>query len=564
MKKPYIGMAVATQMLIIGGIGHAQTNPGVFWSWTATQPTETRWLSMPYPQYGWDGTGQPSTQTVHGTQIAAGDPTAILLLGDNAPYSGTTSKKGALDWVLGWSTSLNYVLADIEKGHATNQEDMKAMVDKVRAASDVDVKNAYVGNYAYFKSTNGLDVAKGFPSQMTMQADNDAVYDYSGVNVAMPTTYPYSSYMRHSTEFTTWASTTPYGTTGLIPADYQTPNQRSALFWTPLEKLSQAKRGLPAGHKLIPWTAVWWPNQTYNSVIPEKADAMALIKHYRMRGADGIYEYRATDPDGKTTYWTGTTNLQIPTTSWLYNYTESDYRTDIVDSWDDLDSMFGTPIRTLLNVNTSANSGVYWSGVRSVNDIKILVSNLSGAAATVDLAPTEYANANGNGLPATTTSVANNTHQLFTYTLINLLGNGRFNTNTDGWLLRPGTTRVIDAVTGSGVMRFQNSAQAMVGTTNLRVEPGVKMSFAIEAKGVSSPNLILSYYYYDKDGTQLGYQNVATHSSLPTSFTSYSTTFNVLNNPDIKYIRPFLSNQYGPTDSNDVIFVDNFYVKFAS
>ena len=71
-------------------------------------------------------------------------------------------------------------------------------------------------------------------------ADLNEIYLTSGLNIAMPSCYPYEYYSQHTT-----------------PGQYggSAPTLRSALFWAPLERFSVAKRALPEGHMLMPWTA---------------------------------------------------------------------------------------------------------------------------------------------------------------------------------------------------------------------------------------------------------------------------------------------------------------------
>jgi hypothetical protein len=288
-----------------------------------------------------------------------------------------------------------------------------------------------------------------------------------------------------------------------------------------------------------------------------------------MRGADGVYNYK--DADGRGDTWpTGTDSGMsgtpvIPSTSWLYSYTNDMWRADIVDKWNDLDSMYGTPIRTILNLGTTKTTGVEWSGVRSVNTVKVLVSNLSSSSATVDLTPTEYANANSNGLPANTASVAAGAHTMFTYTIANLLGNGQFNTDSVGWYLRTGTTRETSGgISNTACLKMQNNSIGAYGTQNVRTEPGAKMSIKVSAKGSSSPFMKLGYYYYDAAGNNLGYQHTGDHNGITSSWTDYSNTFNVVNNSNVRYIRPVIHNYNSPTDSTDILYIDSVYVKFEA
>jgi hypothetical protein len=562
MKKFHIEMAVATQLLIVGGVAQAQTNPGVFFDFNnvrnATNATTPEYTPMPH--MGHDQAANSATyQNLFTSQIAAGKPTALYFRNDTVPINGSTtlgSTKGkyTLNTVLGWATQLDWVLGDIERGEVSDEQEMTEIVDVIRADSDPDINDAYIGNYDYFAGTNGAYMT--FPGNQDTTVQHN-IYINSGVNVSQPAIYPYSYYMRHSQEFTTW------------PVGQRTPNQRAALLWAPLEKFSTAKRNLPAGHKLVPYTSVWLPMTTttggrYDSVIPEKADAWALIQHCRLRGADGIFDFRAsfdregTWPDGAD--W-------IPDTSWLQNYSEDQYRIDIVDKWNDLDSVFTSAIRTNLNADTDYSTdkatGLYWSGVRSVNTLKILVSNLSGASTTLSLTPTGYTTA--QGIPAATTSVANNTHTFFTYTITNLLTNGNFNTDASGWLLRTGTTReTTGGVSNGPCLRMQGNTLPTYGLQNIRTERGAKMSITVTAKGASSPILRTGYYIYDAAGTNLGFQSIQSHT-LTSSYATFTDVFNVTSAyPTAKYIRPVINSTNAATDSTDVIWMDDVIVKFEA
>lgn len=543
-------VAVIVTIIMSAQPAHAQLQPDYFFDWAvrdAVNPATPRYTPIPLPGHDWPA-NHIYYQNLFASQIAAGKPTGFLLHQSEGPYyaypSGTASP--TLDTVLGWVTSDNFVFADFENS-TTDEANMTTMVNKVRASTNPLVKNAYVGNYAYVPGAT--DLTMPWPSQTDQTARSNR-YTNSGVNIAMPNCYSYAYFITHASS-SVWAQ--------------YCPNQRDALFWAPLERLSAAKRNLPTFHMLIPWVNVFQPWNGYYvppSSLPTKEDAMALIKHYRMRGADGIYKLNVTDPG-----WTYTTPVEhagepaVPSTSWLYNYNSTQYANDIVASWDELNSMFGTPVRTLLNLQTNKTGGVEWSGVRSVNTVKVLVSNLSGTGSkTADLS-----SVNLNGVPATSPSVADGQHQMFTYTISNMLKNGNFNTGASDWYFvsQPGNGYSATGGAGnSGCAVLQNAFWSGWNTQLLRVEPNAKMTVSLNVRGTNSPTVGVAFYTYDSAGNNISFFRAGTWGAT-TSFASHSVDFTVPNNSSIRYIRPTLYNWSYNTNPTGVLWVDDVVVKFA-
>ena len=518
---------------------------GYFFDWAlrdAASAAQPRYTPIPLPGHDYSA-NHIYYKNLFASQIAAGKPTGFLLHESEAPVKSwpNLTASPTEDTVLGWAPACNFVFADFE--HADNNLDnMTTMVNKVRASTNAQVNTAYVGNYASMPGASDLAMPYLWQTDQSVRANN---YANSHVNVAMPNCYPYAYFLIHTT--TVW------------PAGQRCPNQRAALSWAPLERFSLAKRNLPAGHMLIPFVMVYMPWDGYHSVIPPKEDHLALIKHYRLRGADGIYRQITTDKTGTFTDAGYSGEYFVPRDSWLYSYSELDHANDIVASWDELNDMFGTPVRTLLNLDTDKTTGVLWSGVRSANTVKILVSNLSGTGAkTVDLSSVQF-----NGVPATSPSVADGTHQMLTYTISNLVQNGSFDTDATGWYFTAATRSATGGTGDSGCLKLQNGQYAAVGMQPLRVEPNARISVSFNARGDSSPYLRLGFYTLNSSQQIISFFTPGDWTNLSATFAPYSGNFTVPNDPNIRYVKPILYNWNSPTDPTDVICLDDFTVKFT-
>ena len=127
------------------------------------------------------------------------------------------------------------------------------------------------------------------------------------MNVAMPNAYIYSSYITLADSTSVWGSAdwwnpawdssylTP-NQQAAIGGSYLCPNQRAAMFYGPLELVSLAARSLPAGDQLIPYVSDFLPNggTVLAGQYPTEADYEALVMHFRLRGAAGIYTFNGS------------------------------------------------------------------------------------------------------------------------------------------------------------------------------------------------------------------------------------------------------------------------------
>lgn len=310
---------------------------------------------MPYP--GWDYVPTSSVNlNSYEFQFDHGWPVAVYFIeqtapvGDNTNLNGTYQRSNSVaDTVTFLTTNtspalpLNYVLSDFEPYDQTLAHcelEITNMLNLVRASPNTNVSAAFVGNYACYPG--------GTDSTMSASAriGTGSFYLSSGLNVAQPNAYPYSSYTNNG------------------------PNARSGLFWSDLELVSFAKLNLPAGHKLVPWVD---NSLTGDPVgVPTVADCVALLAHVRLRGADGFSDLG------------GLVNLTY--------------------GWSDLDWLFhGTGNLQIFNLATSESSGLQWSGCGVGANAAFLFSNLGTNSGLVSLP-------NFSGLPASTPSLPAGTH----------------------------------------------------------------------------------------------------------------------------------------------------------
>lgn len=342
---------------------------------------------VPHPGHDWLASHQ-NYVNLYNQLYAADRPLCLMLQSDTNPIDGTTDMY-ALSTVMGYIPRLNIAFADFE-GASQNAETLE-MISQIRSNTNPDINSAYVCNYADYPGTPDNSTELG-PSGANRSAKS-TFYSTSGTNVANPNCYPYESFETH-----TWASY--WGAT-------VSPSKRSALFWAPLERFCVAKRNLPSGHLLIPWTARFISYNNYTAPVPTREDVRALIQHMRLRGADGYYRLGGTFSDAGTT---------VPAE-------DTENRMDMLNAWRSLDKVFaGAGAVTILNLNTNKTGGLEWSGVQHGSKVAILISNLGNSAASIDLPP-------GYGLPANSDVIAAGQHQLKIYTTILLSDDACAKTN---------------------------------------------------------------------------------------------------------------------------------------
>lgn len=295
---------------------------------------------VPTPHVGHDyPADSPVYTTLYAQLVAAGLPVGIMLRDDTAPFTGGTDPL-ALDTTIQIAPQLDYVFADFETPAA--QLNVYEMVFRVRFAENPNVWWAWIGAYAFYPGA--YDESAFSPFQAPREFDS-AFYLNSGLDVAMPNTYPYAGFQVH-TDPAFWG-------------DYLAPNVRSALLWAPLARFSVAKSSLPPLHRIIPWVAPFVDDMQFGPVDPPPIeDAAALLQHMRLRGADGYYVLE----------------------SFIPGYTNDQYRVDMLGAWHALDIAFGdTAPTTVLNQTTDKQGGVQWSGVQHGSTFIVLVSNLGNS-----------------------------------------------------------------------------------------------------------------------------------------------------------------------------------------
>ena len=282
---------------------------------------------------------------------------------------------------------LDYVLMDLEPSwQSTANANVAEAVNQVRAHSNPRINQAKVGNYNYFPCSTLPWLPYPYQNSSSRQQMVNGAYDSTGVNVAMPSLYPYEYYEVH-TRSSSWGSQVA-------------PNKRSALFWAPLAKLSETKKSLPAGHELIPYmnNMVQYTDDSYHADPPTKEDCAALLQHTRLRGADGYYIWRtyAFEMEDGTPY----------------SYDNDEYRGDMLNAWTSLDWLYaGTSQPQILNLETDKLSGLQWSTTVTDQGVAVLVSNMGNSSVWFDMPDVgAYNNHLIDGF-----EIAPGTHRLETY-----------------------------------------------------------------------------------------------------------------------------------------------------
>lgn len=319
------------------------------------------------------------TTCLYDRLTAAGAPRGVMIRPRNCPFPYNfepyTPSPNAIDTVLAYVPDMEFVFMDLEGSTLRNVEPNLVEVVARSRTVNPDIR---AGNYNYFPGE--YDGSLPYESQAdrtndSYGADLNEIYLMSGLDVAMPSCYPYEYHERH-----------------IVPGQYggSSPNKRSALFWAPLERLSVAKRNLPTGHMLMPWIAPFIAWDGYEAPPPPMADVASLTQHFRLRGADAFYSFSpgADDHPG---------------------FDGESYRQFVLTVWRRLDKYFeGSNVVEVLNLETNKAAGVEWSGIRNGERIVILASNLGVEDPAVIVLPEIAA------LPPTI-SVPLNEHVLFLF-----------------------------------------------------------------------------------------------------------------------------------------------------
>lgn len=335
---------------------------------------------VPHPGHDWSANNSVYTN-LYSQLNAQGRPMALMLQPDTNPLDGSVDPN-ALSTVMNYVPRLDFVFADLEDANQNAQ--MTAIINQVRSNPNPAINGAYIGNYNNY--AGATDNSAVWPGQMDRSAQS-AFYLSSGMNVSMPPAYPYEYYANH-TNVSAWG------------ASNVSPNTRSALFWAPLEKVSNAKRNLPAGHLLMPWTARFidiQDSEGYFAPIPPPEDVIAMIQHIRLRGADGYFRLVSIDSNDPAHVFDPVENARD--------------RLDMLNAWHSLDGVFangGTP--RILNLDTNKVGGLEWSGVQAGNEVAILISNLGNSTSRILLPDIE-------GLPQYSDYVAGGQHLLHIYSV---------------------------------------------------------------------------------------------------------------------------------------------------
>jgi hypothetical protein len=304
---------------------------------------------------------------------------------------------------------LDDVFADFE-GTSDDWSNISDLVDQVRnspAGAD-----ARIGNYAWFPGPINLGADYPHFADLRVQSAEYATKasnGMAGLNVAMPAGYALQAYIIHADDAYSWGA--GWWTNSLLPASaiplltynqqaaigtaYLSPNERSGMFYGPLEQVSAARRSLPDGQQLIPWVS---PFQVGNGLpalqpgqVPTAADNRAFLEHCRLRGADG---FAAFGYDGIPAY-VGTYSDNTTYTVDAYHA----YATDMAATWHSMDWFFALPtvvgaitadrplnLYTFKNTGGTyvdpggRNGGIEWSGYQRGNRILALISNLGNGA----------------------------------------------------------------------------------------------------------------------------------------------------------------------------------------
>lgn len=328
-----------------------------------------------------------------------GAPVAVLIRNRNCPFpyasGGLNTTPDALPVALSALPKLDYVFMDLEPwgadGTTMMQMNAAEVHSLVRLSSNPGTAGAFIGNYGDWPGRR--DEAAIWPGQRDRARyhegqepawDRDRFYR-DNFNIAMPSAYPYESYSVHADARFQGAN--------------RSPNDRAAIFWAPIERVSAAARNLPTGHVLIPWISNYVHSEGnpdfYHAAPPSWEDLEAMVQHLRLRGSTS---YMLWTPDmGRTDH---------PTLDY------ESFRQLAMDAWTMLEPLFDSAAQIeFLNLDTEKTSGLTWSGARAGDRVWVLVSNLNEQTAQAARLPRI------SGLPETTPAVAPGEHMLFEYTV---------------------------------------------------------------------------------------------------------------------------------------------------
>jgi hypothetical protein len=327
-----------------------------------------------------------------------GKPIGLMLREGASPYDGTKDKNAlanTISWLKSKGWALDYCFSDFE--NATTRQSVVEMVRLIRSDSSTLIKNAGIGQYAYY--SGALDYSQHFKNLID-RTEYDNYYRTGGLNVAQPNCYPYNYFSAH-TMSSQWGANVA-------------PNNRSAMLWAPLERYSLAKRTLPSGHKVFPWLAGYvYFSSSYTGEAPGVDDRRALVQHIRLRLPDGYYILNS-----------GITGLS-----------NEDYRTEVYNAYHAYDWFFNqSGTKRCVNLDTSKVDGVQWSAMQNQTNKRTVVrlSNLGNASAQINYRT--YLDSATTDLPAKSPVISAGNHATLTY-LANWPMNRDFQADGAGTLL---------------------------------------------------------------------------------------------------------------------------------
>ena len=332
-------------------------------------------------------------------------PVVLMLTSYTGPVNGTTDPDAltkVMDYLSYKGMRLDYVFSDF--GSSTTQTNVAEAIQQIGAHSDPNINQARVGNFAYFASAENW--SRPDPPEVDWSYQ-DGFYRSSGMNVSMPCTYQFEEYAAHA-DAGLWGTNI-------------SPNNRSALFWAPMESFGTAARNLPAGHQLIPFHGNFIPLREGDLEYPADPlpheDIGRLLQHFRLRGADGYYQFPSYQDD-----WF---DDPIPSDP-LDIYGNENFKTAMLDAWHELDWLFDDIDKEdveVLNTATDKIGGFEWSAVQTANGVALLSSNLNTSAHDITAAEMLAAGMDSPfvvelfGSTSGQMSIAAGTHSLDTYSV---------------------------------------------------------------------------------------------------------------------------------------------------
>ena len=289
---------------------------------------------------------------------------AIYMHDKCAPLDPNSVDKNCLIKTLNWlhanSYGLHYVFPDFETS-TDILANVKEVIRIIRSYPDPKINTAKISQYNYYPGL--YNYFTNYPKLNIMDRRSGTTYgngghiDFylSGINVLSPPLYPFASDLVHATN--TWAKGAWIDPATGKPSTFSlvSPNQRSAFFWSSLEKISTVRRNTT--QETIPYISSIIQQSGYSiqsGQEPTEADYNAALQHYRFRGISGFITFDGGSMD----------------------YTK--YRNNMLSTWRSMDDFFNKPGSTyVLNTSTNCTGGIEWSAVQKKNRVLGIISNLN-------------------------------------------------------------------------------------------------------------------------------------------------------------------------------------------